>query len=130
MKKNLLSALIIIAGILISYYTAGYFGSIYDKAFPAELNSGWIGSSASLQFVRGISLSLIFFITIVTYGWVFKSWSSTLWFISPLLLWEGTMDLRHFYIPIGLVVLAFGLAKLIRIVTKKFNNPSSLSVAE
>jgi hypothetical protein len=125
MRKNIFSVLLIAIAIILSYYTACFFGYIYDHLFPFELNSGWIGSSQSLQFVRGISLSLIFFITVFTYSWLFKKWTSMLWFISPLLLWEVVMDLRHIYIPILLIIIAFALAKLINLIISKFkqSNP-------
>lgn len=119
MKKWLLVFVVILVSIIISYYTAGYFGVIYDKSFPSELNSGWIGSSGSLQFIRGISLSLIFFLTLLSYSFLFKSKSSTMWLLSPLLLWEGTFDIKHIYIPILLIIIAFGLATLLKKLFKR-----------
>jgi hypothetical protein len=124
MRKNIFSVLLITIAIILSYYAADFFGYIYDHLFPFELNSGWIGSSQSLQFVRGISLSLIFFITIFSYNWLFKKWTLVLWFISPLLLWEAVVDLKHIYIPILLVIIAFALAKLIQFLISKFKRPN------
>lgn len=116
MKKILTSLVLIIVAVVASYYTAIYFGKTYEYLFGE--GSAWIGSARSWQFIIGFPLSLIFFLTLVAHTWVFKSKASTLWFISPLLLWEGVVDVRHIYIPIILGLIAWGLSTLVKKVFK------------
>lgn len=108
-KKSFLTFLAIVC----AYFTAPYLGGFYDSLFPTELNSGWIGGSGSLQFIRGISLSLIFFLTLVG-RLMFTKYTSVLWLISLPLLWEVSFDLDHIYIPVALALIAYGLSLLVR----------------
>lgn len=125
MNNFIKNILLLAVALVLSYLTAPYFGSIYNQMFPTELNSGWIGSSQSLEFIRGISLSLIPLLTIFTI-FIFKKKSSVLWLISPLLLWEIIVDVRHIYIPVTLALIALGLATFLRKIFKigKFTEPS------
>lgn len=107
--KNILLLVVILA---ISYFTAGYFGKVYDLIFGS--GGAWIGSEGSWNLIIGFPLSLIFFLTLFSYAWIFKSKTSTLWLISPLLLWEIIVDVRHIYIPVTLAIIAVGLATLLR----------------
>ena len=116
--NNIIKQIILISvAIILSYFTSDYFGNFYSFLFGS--GSSWIGSESSWDFIIGLPLSLIFFLTLISYIWVFKSKSSTLWLISPLLLWEGTVDIRHIYIPILLVIVAFGLATLFKKLFKR-----------
>lgn len=116
MNNIIKNILLLVAALVLSYFTAEYFGSVYDSLFGS--GSAWIGSEGSWNLIIGFPLSLIFFLAMFSCAWVFKSKSSTLWLISPILLWEGAVDIRHIYIPILLVAIAMGLATLIRKIFK------------
>lgn len=123
MKNKIYSMLLILVAIIVAYYSANFFGKIYNNLFPTELNSGWIGSRGSLQFLGGISLSLIFFLTFFSYGFIFKSKKSVLYLILPFLLFEMTVDIRHFYIPIILIIIGLLLSWIIRKIFLRHPNP-------
>lgn len=116
MNNFIKDILLLVVVLVLSYFTAGYFGSIYSSMFGS--GGAWIGSEESWNLIIGFPLSLAFFLTLFSYALVFKSKSATLWLISPILLWEGAVDIRHIYIPILLVAVAFGLATLFRKIFK------------
>ena len=122
MKKILLSLVCIIVAVIVSYYGAVYVGTVYSSLFGS--GSSWIGNEGTWNTIIGFPLVLIFFIIIFFYNCVFKKWTSVLWLISPLLLWESIVDLRHIYIPIALTLIAFLLAKLINLLISKFKHPN------
>src|SRR5574343_546962 len=97
--KKIYSLLLILVAIIVAYYSANFFGKIYNDLFPTELNSGWIGGGSSLYFLRGVSLSLLFFLILFTYLWVFKTIKKTMWFIILIALWEIAFDLDKIYVP-------------------------------
>lgn len=123
MNNFVKNILLLSVAIVLSYFTASYFGIVYDSVFGS--GGAWIGSEGSWNLIIGFPLSLIFFLTLFSYAWMFKSKSSTLWLISPILLWESAVDLRHIYLPIILALIAFGLAILIRKIFKisKYTEP-------
>ena len=110
MNNFIKNVLLFVGALILSYFTAGYLGSVYNYLFPVELNSGWIGSPNSLEFIRGISLSLIFFLTFISATWVFKKTISTIWLVSPLIIYEVLVDIRHIYIPTILILVALGVS--------------------
>lgn len=110
MNNFIKNVLLFVGALILSYFTAGYLGSVYNYLFPVELNSGWIGSPNSLEFIRGISLSLIFFLTFISATWVFKKTISTIWLVSPLIIYEVLVDIRHIYIPTILILVALGIS--------------------
>lgn len=114
MNKKVKNIILLIIASGLGYYAAPYLGHLYNNAFPSELNSGWIGSTESLEFIRGISLSLIFFLVTVSATWVFKKNSSSIWLVSPLILYEALVDIRHIYIPAILILVAFGISWLLQ----------------
>lgn len=122
MKRKLVSIPLFIIAIILAYYSAQYFGTTYDNFFYT--GSSWIGSEDSWNFIIGFPLSLIFFLVLLSYGWIFKTKKAVLWLISPLLLFELAADVRHIYIPVLLIVVAFGLNSLIRLIISKFKHPN------
>src|SRR3989344_7030146 len=115
--NNIVKNILLLAVVLmLSYFTAEYFGAAYDSMFGS--GGAWIGSEGSWNLIIGFPLALIFFLTLFSYAWVFKSKRSTLWLISPVLLWEVVIDIRHIYLPIILGLIAFGLAWVIRKILK------------
>lgn len=123
MKNKIYSSLLILVAIIFAYYSASFFGKIYNNLFPTELNSGWIGGGSSLYFLRGISLSLLFFMILFTYPWVFKTIKMTMWFIIPITLWEITFDPDKIYLPIALSLIGFALAYILRKIFIRHPNP-------
>lgn len=122
MRNKIYPVLLILAAFIFAYYSAGFFGKIYNNLFPTELNSGWIGGGPSLYFLRGISLSLLFFMILFTYPWVFKTIRKTMWFIVPIGLWEIAFDPDKIYIPIILSLIGFSLAWLLRKIFVRHHN--------
>src|SRR3989344_7877770 len=98
MNNFLKNILLLVGALILSYFTADYFGSFYNFMFGS--GGAWIGSEGSWNLIIGFPLSLIFFLTLFSSVCVFKSKSSTLWLISPILLWESVVDIRHIYLPI------------------------------
>lgn len=122
MRNKIYSILLVLVALVCAYYSASFFGKIYNDLFPNELNSGWIGGGQSLYFLRGISLSLLFFMIMFTYPWVFKTVRKTMWFLIPIALWEIAFDPDKIYIPIILSLIGFSLAWLVRKGISKFRH--------
>lgn len=118
--NNILKNLGLLVVILVlSYFTAGYFGSWYDKFSPQH--DSLFGASKSItNVVVGGPFSYIFFL-IITFK-LFASGNKNKWIgwllVPPALLFASG-DLRHIYLPIALALIAFGLATLIRKVLQK-----------
>lgn len=112
MKKGIKFLMMIVISFFVSYYTSVYFGNIYNL-LPQVWGGGWIGSESSWNLILGLPLALIFFITFLSYRFVFDSKKSVLILLSPLFLYEAIFDFGHLYLPIILVILAFVLNKLI-----------------
>lgn len=122
MRNKLLKTFLIIVAIVASYYFSGYFGYLYDL-LPNTFNSAWIGSRGSWNVLLGLPLSLIFFLVLISYKFVFDKKTSVLWLISPLLLLELGTDISHIYFPIILVLIGFALNKLLRKIFVRHQNP-------
>lgn len=106
--KSKLKYLLIPVGVALSYFFSNYAGSMYTYFFG--VGNVEIGSEYSWNIIIGFPLSLIFFLTLFGSGFIFKNKKSTLILISPILLWELSMDFRHFYIPVALVLIGFGIS--------------------
>ena len=116
MNNIVKNILLLVAVLVLSYFSAGYFGMAYDSMFGS--GGAWIGSEGSWNLIIGFPLALLFFLTLFSYTWIFKSKKPTLWLISPVLLWEVVIDIRHIYIPIALTLVALGLAILLQKIFK------------
>ena len=111
--KNII---LLVAVLILSYFTANYFGTWYDKFSPQYGGSFFNFSKESALFVAGIPVAYVFF-TIFIFG-LFgfkekKNWIITL-LIPPALLWL-LGDKQHIYIPIILGLIAYGFSKILRI---------------
>lgn len=122
MKNKILSISLIIASLIVAYFCAKNFGAIYSNFFYT--GSSWIGTEGGWNFIIGFPLSLIFFFVFILYKSVFKSKKSILWVISPIILFEMAVDIRHIYIPILLIIMAFGLNYFVRFIISKFKHPN------
>lgn len=122
MKSKFLKVFLIIVAIIVGYYLSGYFGYLYNL-LPNTYNGAWIGSEKGWSTLLGLPLSLIFFLVLVSYKFVFEKKSSVLWLISPLLLLEVGADISHIYFPVILILMGFLMNKLIRKIFVKHPNP-------
>ncbi len=116
MNNVLKNILVTLFSLVISYFVADYFGIWYTTIFG--YGSAWIGSEESWNFIIGLPLSLSFFLTLILNTWIFKKITSTVWLISPLILYEVIVDIRHIYITLILIILAFSVSSLLK---KYFN---------
>lgn len=125
MKNFIKNIFLLVVVLLLSYYTAPYFGSWYDKFSPQNSSSFLgIGKEISL-FIVGLPFAYVFF-TIFLFGVLSfgskKKWIGIL-LIPPILFWL-VLDSYHIYLPIILGIIAFVLAKLINLVISKFKRPN------
>src|SRR3989344_2543922 len=109
--KNIsLNILLLILALIISYYTAPFFGGWYDKISPQYDFSFFNLGKESVLFIVGFPISYVFLITILfsTFGFGRrKVWTGIL--LTPAVLLWLNADLRHIYIPIILIVIAWVL---------------------
>lgn len=122
MRKIIFSVFIIIVAIILADKTSAYIGNIYSELFPKSVGSSWVGGRGAWDSLIGLPLTLIFFLTLLSYKLIFKSKQSVLWLLSPLLLFEVASDLIHIYIPIILIILAFALNNFVGFLIKKFKH--------
>lgn len=108
--RNLLGLALVL---LTSYFTASYFGSLYDY-FAPQHDSLFGAPKQMTSFVIGIPFAYVFF-TIFIFG-LFGFKEEKKWIIGLLipvaLLWLFA-DLTHIYLPIILGLIAFLLAWVI-----------------
>ncbi len=109
--KNIILLAIVLA---LSYYTAEYFGTWYDK-FSPQVDYSWFSiPKEGLILIVGIPFSYIFF-TILGFQILGvgnrNKW--TAWLLVPAGLFFASGDLKHFYLPIILGLIAFGISKII-----------------
>ena len=111
--KNFIKNLgLLIVVLVISYFTAEYFGMWYDK-FSPQYDSFFGASSEVMRTVVGAPFAYVFFITFIFTLFGFgnrKKWLFWL-LVPPTILWF-LADKYYIYLPIILALIAFGLAKL------------------
>lgn len=112
MNTFLKDILLIVIAVALSYFSAEYLGSLYTSLLGS--GGAWFGREQSWNFIIGFPLTLTFFASLIFSTWIFTKKSAVLWLISPLLLWEIVVDIKHIYIPIILVLVALGLSWLLR----------------
>ena len=105
--------------LVLSYFTAEYFGSWYDK-FSPQYGGSWFNFSQSIAvFIAGIPFAYVFFVTFIFTLFGFgnrKKW--LLWLLIPALILWLSADRYYIYLPIILGAFAFGLAMLLRKIFK------------
>ncbi|KKQ93753.1 MAG: hypothetical protein UT20_C0044G0005 [Candidatus Levybacteria bacterium GW2011_GWA1_39_11] len=119
MNKFIKNILLLVVVLALSYFTADYFGSWYDK-FSPQYGGSWFNFPKSIAvFIAGIPLAYVFFVafTFTLFGFGNrKKW--LIWLlIPPLLLWISA-DRYYIYLPTILALIAFGLAILLRKIFK------------
>lgn len=107
---------LLIVILIISYFTANYFGLLYDNFTPGSLgDKSWIGTPEAWQSIIGIPFAFIFFLILL-----FKLFGSGErnkwigWLLVPPFLFFASGDLKHIYLPVILATVAYGLAILFR----------------
>lgn len=117
--------LILIAVLILSYFTAPYFGSLYDK-FSPQYDGSFLGVSKSFAvFVAGFPFAYVFFVPFLfeLFGSVNKKKWSVWLLLPPMLLWIS-VDIYYIYLPSILGIIAFVLARFIRFIISKFKHPN------
>lgn len=115
--KNILLLAVVL---VLSYFTAVYFGSWYDKFSPQSDDSWFSLGKQQLIFLVGMPFAYIFFTTLLFQSFGFgnrNKWTG--WLLVPALLFFASGDIQHIYLPILLGLIAFGLAFIIRKVFKR-----------
>jgi len=126
-----LKNIILLATVLVlSYYTAEYFGTLYDKFSPLYSSSLFLPlPKEALIILAGGPFAYIFF-TILGFQTLGSGnrnkW--TLWLLAPAALFFASGDLRHFYLPVILGLIAFGTSKIINKILIKNEQGSGKSI--
>jgi len=114
--KFLKNIILLAVVLVLSYYTAEYFGAWYDKFSPQSGGSLFLSlTKQELIFLVGLPFAYVFFTTLL-----FQLFASgnrnkwTLWLLVPALLFFGSGDLKHIYLPIILGLTAFGISYIVR----------------
>lgn len=116
MKNFGKNVLLLIVVLILSYLTAPYFGSWYDK-FSPQYGGGMFGnfSKELAIMIAGIPVAYVFFITFLftLLGSGRRNWWTSILLLPAALLWISA-DKYYIYIPIVLALIAWGLAALLR----------------
>ncbi len=119
MNNFIKNILLLVAVLVLSYFTADYFGSWYDKFAPLYDRSLIGLSKGDLMSLTGIPFAYIFFTVMLfkLFGLGNKNkWIG--WLLVPPFLFFASGDLKHIYLPIVLALVALGLATLLRKIFK------------
>lgn len=106
---------LLVAVLLLSYFTATYFGGWYNDFSPLFSRSIFALTEQELIFLVGMPFAYIFFTTLL-----FKLFASGNinkwigWLLAPSFIFFASGDLKHIYLPIILGLIAWGLATLLR----------------
>ena len=118
MNNVVKNILLLVVALILSYFTAEYFGSWYDKFSPLYDNTLGLGKEA-LRSITGIPFAYIFFTTLLFQSFGFGNRNKwTLWLLTPAMLFFASGDIQHIYLPVILALIAFGLAFVVRKVFK------------
>lgn len=120
MRKNILLFVFVL---VLGLATAPYFGAFYNNIISQYDNSFLGLSKETVIFVAGIPFSYMFLIP-----FVFELFGSgnrnklILWLLAPVLLFYLYDSIKLSYIPILTAIIAFALAKLIRLTVSKLRH--------
>jgi len=115
MNNFIKNILLLVSVLVLSYFTANYFGSLYGY-FSPPFDDSMIGlSKETLSFIDGAPFSYIFFTTLLFQSFGLGNRNKwTLWLLAPAILFFASGDLKHIYLPVILGLVAWGLATLLR----------------
>jgi|SRR3989338_1323659 len=123
MKKNIVLFIVVL---ILSYFTASYFGSWYDNFSPQSDDSWFNLGKQELIFMVGLPFAYIFFTTLL-----FQTLASgnktkwTIWLLVPAFFFFLSGDIQHIYLPVALAIIACVLAKLLNLLISKFKRPNT-----
>ena len=123
MKNLFKNIFLLIVVLVLSYFTANYFGAIYDKFVPQYEDSILGVPKTGIIFLTGLPFAYIFFTILLfkLFGFGNKNkW--IIWLLVPALLFFGSGDIKHLYLPILLGLIALGLSTLLQKLFKR-NSP-------
>ena len=106
--------------LILSYFTANWFGAWYNKFSPLYDSSFFPLSKEELILLAGIPFAYIFFTILLfkLFGFGNKNkW--IIWLLVPALLFFGSGDIKHLYLPILLGLIALGLSTLLQKLFKR-----------
>ena len=117
MNNFVKNILLLVVVVVLSYFTAGYFGMLYE--FIISTGSTWIGSESSWNMIIGFPFGFIF-LTIILFnilgGENRNKWIAWLLVLPIFFFMLG--GIKHLLLPIILALITFGLAFVIRKVFK------------
>lgn len=119
MNNFIKNILLLVTVLALSYFTASYFGSIYDRFSPQYDDSWFSLTKQELVFLVGVPFAYIFFTILLFKLLAFgdkNKWTG--WLLVPPFLFFASGDLKHIYFPITLGLISFGLATLLRKIFK------------
>ena len=124
--KNFIKNIVLLAVVLvISYFTAEYFGSWYDRFSPLYDSSIFALTENELVFLIGLPFAYTFFMVLLfqLFGFGNKNkW--TIWLLVPVLLFFGSGDIQHIYLPIILGLIALAVTKLVHVIISRLKRPN------
>jgi|SRR3989344_6626963 len=122
MKLVIKNLFLLVAVLVLSYFTAPYFGALYDYFVP-QYDGSFLGLPKSYAvFIAGVPFAYVFF-TVFIFK-LFGSLNKNKWIIGltvPALIVYLMNGMMFIYLPIFLGLIAFGLAKLINLIILKLN---------
>jgi hypothetical protein len=125
MNNSFKNFLLLVAVLVLSCFTAPYFGALYDKFYPQN-GSSFLGiGEETAVFVAGVPFAYMFLIP-----FVFELFGSgnkkklILWALLPVVLFYLYDSVGLSYIPIILAIIAFALAKLVNFIISKLHHPN------
>ena len=105
---------------------ATWFGKIYDYFSPLYDRSIFALTKDQLISMTGGPFAYVFFLILIFGTMGFKEKKNwIMWLLIPPLLFFGSGDIKHIYLPIILGLIAFGLAKILRILYLRVFQKSS-----
>src|SRR3989344_6918741 len=116
MNNFIKNILLLVVVVILSYFTAGYFGSLYNNLVPYYGSSFFsVPKESALLFNGFIFAYLFFFILVFQLFNKRNKWIFILLLPVVVLL---VIDWIHIYLPIFFGLIAYGLALLLRKVFK------------
>ncbi|HEY4515744.1 MAG TPA: hypothetical protein VJH67_00975 [Candidatus Paceibacterota bacterium] len=115
MKNFIKNIILLVVVLVLSYFTSEYFGKLYDYFSPLYDSSFFPIPKEGLITITGVPFAYVFFLILLfkLFAWGNKKkWIG--WLLVPPLLFFGSGDIKHIYLPIILGLIAFYLGKLLQ----------------
>ena len=123
--KHSKNILLLVLVLVLSYFTAAFFGKLYYNFVPFE-GGFFSGPRSASEFLAGLSLA---YLALVLFFYTGFGDNTRKWWIGillvPVIFFELFFDLRHIYFPVILGLIAwmvgFGISKLMAKKNQKSN---------